>query len=104
MRPEFGITPSVPDEPIIEYLKRKLREAGPGRWGPIATVCGVGRTLPRKIVYGDRENPGVVTIQPLIWFFEAVDRGERELPAPDGRTPPLFKHSVLIGATEGKGP
>jgi len=82
---------TLADEPIIEYLKRRLREAGPARWGPIAEACGVGKTLPRKIVYGDRENPGVATIQPLLTFLEAVDRGERELPAPDGKTTALFK-------------
>src|ERR1700690_4564394 len=64
-------------EPIIEYLKRKLREAGPALWEPIATEAGVSKALPRKIVYGDRDNPGVQTIQPLIDFFSAVERGER---------------------------
>lgn len=67
-------------EPIIGYLRRKLREVGPARWELIAKECGVSTALPRKIAYGDRDNPGVNTIQPLIDFFDAVERGERELP------------------------
>lgn len=69
-------------ESIIDYLKRKLREAGAARWEAIAAEAGVAKTLPRKIAYDDRENPGVATIQPLIDFFAAVERGERELPEP----------------------
>ena len=73
----------VPIEPIIEHLKRKLREAGSARWELIARECGVAKSLPRKLVYGDRENPGVQTIQPLIDFFEAVAQGHRQLPNPE---------------------
>ena len=67
-------------EPIIDYLKRKLRDAGSARWELIAATCGVAKTLPRKIAYDDRDNPGVQTIQPLLDFFQAVDRGEKNLP------------------------
>jgi hypothetical protein len=67
-------------ESIIDYLKRKLREAGSGRWEAIAIECGVAKTLPRKIAYDDRDNPGVQTIQPLIDYFGAVERGEISLP------------------------
>ena len=70
-------------ESIIDYLKRKLREAGPARWEAIAAAAGVAKTLPRKIAYDDRENPGVATIQPLLDFFGKVERGEIELPEPD---------------------
>jgi hypothetical protein len=69
-------------EPIIDYLKRSLLHAGHARWEAIAERAGVAKTLPRKIAYGDRENPGVQTIQPLVTYFQAVDRGEAELPAP----------------------
>lgn len=69
-------------ESIIDYLKRKLREAGPARWEAIAAHVGCAKTLPRKIAYGDRENPGVDTIQPLLSFFQAVERGEASLPEP----------------------
>lgn len=69
-------------ESIIDYLKRNLREAGAARWEAIAAEVGCAKTLPRKIAYGDRENPGVDTIQPLLSFFQAVDRGEKSLPDP----------------------
>ncbi|MBA3589693.1 hypothetical protein [Methylibium sp.] len=74
-------------ETIIDYLKRKLREAGPPRWEPIAVAAGVAKTLPRKIVYGDRENPGVQTVQPLIDFFASVELGEREMPTASSTEP-----------------
>lgn len=77
-------------EPIKDYLIRKLREAGQKRWPAIAAEITkglppgdtVGEPLLRKIAYGDRDNPGVMTVQPLLDYFEAVDRGERELPDP----------------------
>lgn len=67
-------------ESIIDYLGRKLREAGPSTWPAIASVCGVAKTLPRKIAYGDRENPGVQTVQPLVDYFQGVERGENPPP------------------------
>ncbi len=67
-------------ESIIDYLKRKLREAGASRWELIASEAGVAKTLPRKIAYDDRDNPGVQTVQPLLDYFGEVERGERELP------------------------
>jgi hypothetical protein len=70
-------------ESIIDYLKRKLREAGAGRWEAIAAECGVAKTLPRKIAYDDRDNPGVQTVQPLLDYFGAIERGERALPEPE---------------------
>lgn len=60
-------------EPILPYLKRKLLEAGSQQWEAIAAHCGVAKTLPRKIAYGDRENPGVKTVQPLVDYFVAID-------------------------------
>lgn len=67
-------------EPTINYLKRKLKEAGPPLWEGIARSSGVAKTLPRKLVYGDRQNPGVQTVQPLLDYFQAVERGEKRLP------------------------
>ena len=65
---------------ILRPLIDRLRASGPASWEQIAAEAGVAKTLPRKIVYGDRENPGVLTIQPLIDYFDAIDRGERGLP------------------------
>lgn len=73
-------------EPIIEFLKRRLRDAGPGRWEAIADAAGVAKTLPRKIAYADRENPGVNTVQPLLTYFAQIDSGERDLPQPREKT------------------
>lgn len=65
----------------MDYLKRRLAEVGPALWEQIATEAGVAKTLPRKLAYNDRENPGVQTVQPLLDYLHAVDRGERDLPA-----------------------
>lgn len=68
-------------EPITEYLKRRLKEAGAARFDAIAEEAGVTPSFIRKFVYGSRENPRVLTVQPLVDYFAAVDRGERQLPA-----------------------
>lgn len=67
---------------ILQPLIDRLRSAGPARWEAIALAAGVAKSLPRKLVYGDRDNPTVQTIQPLVDFFAAVDNGDIELPAP----------------------
>lgn len=68
-------------EPIIDYLKRKLIEATPARWEAIAKQAKVAPSLPRKLVYdAKRQNPKVQTVQGLIDYFQAVDRGEKSLP------------------------
>lgn len=68
------------NEPILTYLKRKLREAGPKRWPAIGELTGCSVHTMRKVAYNDIDNPGIVTMQPLLDLFYAVDRGERELP------------------------
>lgn len=79
-------------ESITEYLKRRLRDAGASRFDAIADEATLLAGIPldsedrvhasfiRKFVYGSRENPRVLTIQPLLDYFAAVDRGERQLP------------------------
>lgn len=67
---------------IIVQLRQNLRAAGAARWPQIAVESGVSKNLPRKIAYGDRANPGVLTIQPLIDYFDQVKSGQRTLPAP----------------------
>lgn len=75
-------------EPIIDYLRRQLRAASPRLWPAIAAEVsaglseseGISEHFLRKLAYGDRENPGVQKVQPLLDYFHAVDRGERKLP------------------------
>lgn len=67
----------------MSYLQRHLKAAGSARWEAIAECAGVSKSLPRKIVYERKDHgPGVLTVQPLIDYFGAVDRGERQLPEP----------------------
>lgn len=75
-------------ESIIDYLKRNLRATGPRLWPAIAAEINAGlndddrvpESFLRKLAYGDRENPGVKSVQPLLDYFQAIDRGERALP------------------------
>ncbi len=67
---------------ILDPLVKRLRREPFALWERIARDAGVAISLPRKLVYGDRCNPRVQTIQPLIDYFAAVDAGERSLPSP----------------------
>jgi transcriptional regulator with XRE-family HTH domain len=70
----------VQTESITDFLKRRLKDAGPALFDAIAQEAGVTGSFVRKFVYGSRENPRVRTIQPLLDYFAAIDRGERVLP------------------------
>lgn len=67
-------------ETIVEFLRRKLREAGAARFEAIAAETGVAVSFIRKFVYNSRDNPRIQTIQPLLDLFAAIERGERRLP------------------------
>lgn len=67
-------------EPILTGLQRRLSALTPAQRTAVAAELGISRTLIPKLLGGHRENPRVQTIQPLIDFFAAVDRGERALP------------------------
>lgn len=54
---------------ILDALVAHLKEAGPSSWGQIARDAGVSPHLPRKLVYGDRPNPTIGTIQPLLDYL-----------------------------------
>lgn len=69
-------------EPVTDYLKRRLREAGAAKFDAIAEAAGVTVSFIRKFVYGSRENPRIQTIQPLLDYFAAIDRGEHDFRAP----------------------
>lgn len=70
---------------ILAPLVARLRAVGSARWELIAAEAGVAKTLPRKLACGDRTNPTIGTVEPLIAYFEQVDRGERALPEPPPR-------------------
>ena len=64
-------------ESTIDYLRRKLKEAGPGAWEDIARTVNEGldeahhvtfHTL-RKIAYGERPNLGMVKGDALKGYF-----------------------------------
>lgn len=65
---------------ILQPLVARLRAIPSAKWEAIAEAAGVAKTLPRKIATGDRVNPGVLTIQPLIDYFERIDAGAAQLP------------------------
>lgn len=73
---------------ILSPLLTRLRQFSQAQLEVIAAEAGVAKTLPRKLACGERDNPTVQTIEPLIEYFDSVDRGERVLPfAPAKPTP-----------------
>lgn len=71
-----------------------MAAVGPAAWETIAEELSIGKPpkervsvhLLRKIAYGDRVNPGVAKIQPLLDYFES--REQASPPAePEARTP-----------------
>lgn len=71
-------------ESIIDYLKRKLKEAGPAQWTAIAAAAKVAETLPRKIAYDSkRDNPRLATVQPLLDYFRAQEQSTGKQRAAD---------------------
>lgn len=65
------------DEPIIDYLRSRLRAIGHASWPRVAEEAGCALSLLRKVAYGDRTNPGVETIQPLLTYLRAKERDEQ---------------------------
>lgn len=65
---------------ILQPLVARLRAIPSTKWEAVAEAAGVAKTLPRKIATGDRANPGVQTIQPLLDYFQRVDAGTAQLP------------------------
>lgn len=65
---------------ILTPLVARLRQFNQAQLEVIAQEAGVAKTLPRKLACGDRPNPTVQTIEPLIEYFSRVDRGEKVLP------------------------
>ena len=60
---------------ILQPLVDRLRSIPSKQWEDVARAAGCAKTLPRKLATGDRSNPGVQTIQPLIDLFARIDRG-----------------------------
>lgn len=65
---------------ILSPLIDRLKQFNQVQLEAIALDAGVAKTLPRKLACGDRTNPTVQTIEPLIAYFEQIDRGDRVLP------------------------
>lgn len=55
----------------------------PAQRSAIAAELGISQSLLPKIIGGHRDNPRVATVQPLLDYFDRLDRGEIELPSPD---------------------
>lgn len=68
--------------PITTYLRQKLTEVGTSGFEQLANDTGVKVSFIRKFFYGGRENPRVMTIQPLLDHFQAQDRRAARRRAP----------------------
>ena len=73
---------------ILSPLLSRLRQFSQAQLEVIAAEAGVAKTLPRKLACGERDNPTVQTIEPLIEYFDSIDRGARALPFAPARPAP----------------
>lgn len=60
--------------PITAYLHQKLTAVGTAGFERLAADTGVKVSFIRKFFYGDRQDPRVNTVQPLLDYFNAQDR------------------------------
>ncbi|WP_429949595.1 hypothetical protein ACQYWY_21745 [Comamonas sediminis] len=58
---------------ITTYLKEKLTEVGTGGFEKLADDTGVKVSFIRKFFYGNRPDPRVKTVQPLLDHFQKLD-------------------------------
>lgn len=65
---------------ILTPLVTRLRQFNQAQLEVIAEHAGVAKTLPRKLACGDRPNPTVQTIEPLLAYFDDIDAGRKSLP------------------------
>ena len=66
---------------ILPTLISRLRALPVAALEEVAREAGIAKTFPRKLAYGQRPNPTINNIQPLLDYFDEVDRGERQLPS-----------------------
>jgi hypothetical protein len=74
-------------EPIITYIRRRLRDVGPSEWEAIGDQLGFAKSTTRKLAY-ERDNPAVATAEPLYRYFLKRDYGTSCLPH---EKPPITK-------------
>lgn len=62
-------------EPILSYIQRRLEEFR-GQWPTISRETLVGYDTIAKLARGERPNPELNTIQPLIDWFDGQDESK----------------------------
>lgn len=55
---------------LLTKVRLKLREVGPKAWPEIAEATGVKESALRKMAYGDRKNPRLSNLEPVLQYFE----------------------------------
>ena len=65
---------------IVQFLQKRLSTLTARQRAAIAVELGLSPQLIPKLLCGARDNPRVQTIQPLLDYFAAVDRGDVRLP------------------------
>jgi transcriptional regulator with XRE-family HTH domain len=59
-------------ETLLQQVKTQLRAAGPQAWKQIAEATGVKESALRKMAYGDRKNPRLSNLEPVLRYFDKV--------------------------------
>lgn len=55
---------------LLEQVKAQLRAVGPQSWKDIAEATGVKESALRKMAYGDRKNPRLSNLEPVLQYFK----------------------------------
>lgn len=63
-------------EGIIDLLQGRLRAIGAKSWPGVAEATGIKYHQLRKIAYGDRSNPTLSTVEPLLRYFDLMPQAE----------------------------
>lgn len=64
----------------MDYLLRRLREMSPRQRADLERRAEVSKGLTTKILCGERDNPRVGTVQPLLDLLQAEDAREHRSP------------------------
>lgn len=70
---------------ILNTLVARLERFSHAELEAVADLAGVPPDLPRKLRSGERKNPTLRSIEPLIDFFNKVDQGVVVLPSKGAR-------------------
>ena len=59
---------------ILQSLQVSLKTLGRSSWPEVSKATGISENTLRKLAYGDRPNPSLDIVQPLVTYFKTKKR------------------------------